>query len=398
MQSLKDELERILSNLKVVPNSFTLNHFSIVSNHKADLEKCLDLIFPPLSIKVDPSYYDLSGPNFETRGGFSDNVLFTRTSCGSFSDDLELSKTDMIFSPEQNNATGLRRLDDFCRDSPAITQSVSKLSSIYSPAHVKGSMLDHDLVCKTSEGTNAHNKCPTTVNTPQKGSWKRKVALKERISSDSRSKIGKTDLPSEISSPKCKMTKPKNISLAKNTSERFPKNIDPEDPHKGKIARLFSNDYLARLTEEPTLEAEGSSSPGKLLKHDILEGRMNEVKTPTSVKKISSFKNHSKIANNRPTNSMIFIKSKIYSEERQSAPIESMASSKSCVKSQLQVENSGKINLYKEPVGPLTPQAWREKSSNISNRKKNTVQSKSMQCHLDKKLQGDKKFTPLFQS
>jgi hypothetical protein len=383
----------------MVPNSFTLNHFSIVSTHKAELEKCLDKIFPPLSIKVDPSYYDLSGPNFETRGGFSDNVLFTRTSCGSFSDDLELSKTDLIFSPEHNAGTGHRRLDDFCRDSPAITQSVSKLNSIYSPAHVKGHLLDHQNVCKTLEGTTAQNKCPSSVNTPQKGSWKRKVALKERLSSNSKSKNGNKDMPSrdtEIFSPKCKISIQKNFSLTKTLSEKPPKNNDPAEKSKGKISSLFSNDYLARLTEEPTLEAEGSNSPGKLFKATLQEEKMNEIKTPTSIKKASTFKNPPKRLGNRPSNSITLIKDK-NSEERQSAPIESVYSSKPGAKSQLQVESSGKINLYKEPVGSQTPQGWRDKSSNISNRKKNNVQSKSMQCHFEKKLQGDKNFTPLFQ-
>lgn len=400
VQSLKDELERILSSLNVTPDPFTLQHFSIVSNHKTDLEKCLDLIFPPLSIRVDPSYYDLSGPKFETRTGFSDNVLFTRTSCDSFSDELELSQKDIIFFPEQNTKTSAfkKTKEEGGRYEQGTAQPNPKIASLYSPGYETSGISIQTL--------DKLVKPPSASTTPTKTAWKKKDKLMERLgnkevskthSSAKESKDGKDtgSLTADRRRAKVEKSSPTSKKLGKTTSA---KNVIQKDS-LGRIPNLFSVDTLAKLTEEPTLEAaEYSASPGRIL---------NPVKVPSTDRESVSTSRRTIGLNKTCKRSMgklgscAALKSTLNpgTEERKSSPTGMLFISKSqSPKNAVSQYDSGRIDLYCNPSDEKISFsiASRNHVAKIKARAKASSQSKSMVYHFDKKLKDDKSFAPLF--
>lgn len=393
--------------MKVMPNPFTFNHFSIVSNHKTDLEKCLDQIFPSLSIKVDPNYYDLSGPNFETRAGFSDNVLFTRTSCDSFSDDLELNRSDVLFCPEQKHKTSIdNKIKECFTNHEASSQPVHKLSSIYSPSYKKYAPSISEHSPQKTEPFNKLLKPATAVGTPNKSSWKKKDALKERFAQLGVREVSKTqcsgkesDSPS-LTGDRRQRKGSKNFPFNRRSGTESSMGL-PRNRSTGKIPDLFSTDLLTKLTEEPTLEAaEYSVSPDRLLKPVKVPSAAGHDSPSTSRRTIGISKT-GKRSRTRLTSSVALMNvNKTNLEERQSAPVGTyiISKSQSPALGKFVQRNTGRIDLYCSGTDEQATSATANRipPTRMRNKKKLSLQNKSLQYHIDKKLKDDKSFTPLF--
>lgn len=419
VQTLKDELERILGNMKVIPDTFTLNHFSIVANHKADLQKCLDQIFPPLSIRVDPSYYDLSGPKFETRTGFSDNVLFTRTFCDSFSDELELSRADLMFFPEQKQkAKSKTKATNDHIEAPTVRNdtidyihSAQRLSSIYSPNHNTYSPRYHtaDRTINTLEKL---SKPPSANTTPVKSEWRKKDAIREPFSQIGGKELSKTQSSGKESmsheiEKRDKKTKKPQLSN-KNSS---PKYLSANKTHTGTLTMvpdLFSTDMLTKLTEEPTLEAaEYSASPRGIL-NPLKAQAIAERGSLSSSRKTIGLNNACKRSMGKLGSSDALNKvQQTRLEGRQSYPIAIGSSHGMLMISKSQsptnhygksIRGGGRVDLYCSQVDDRVSLSTTIKPhvSKIRNRPKALSQNKSLSNHFDKKLKDDKSFTPLF--
>lgn len=417
VQSLKDELERILGNMKVIPETFTLNHFSIVANHKADLQKCLDQIFPPLSIRVDPSYYDLSGPKFETRTGFSDNVLFTRTFCDSFSDELELSRADLMFFPEQKQKTKSKtKATNDHMEAPTVSKdtidyihSAQRLSSIYSPNHNTNSPR-YQTADRTINPFEKLSKSPSANTTPVKSEWRKKDAIREPFFLIGGKEISKTQSSGKESmshaiEKRDKKTKKQELSNKKSS----PKYLSASKTPTGtltKVPDLFSTDMLAKLTEEPTLEAaECSSSPGGIL-NPLKAQAIAERGSISSSRKTIGLNNACKRSMGKLGSSDALNKvQQTGLEERQSHPIGSSHGMLMISKSQSptnhygkSIRGAGRVDLYCSQVDDRVSlsTAIKPHVSKIRNKPKALSQNKFLSNHFDKKLKDDKSFTPLF--
>ena len=366
VQALRAELDRVLASMAGVPAAFTLHHFSIVPSHKADLEAALDRIFPRLAITVDPSFYELSGPGFETGGGFSDNVLFTRTSCGSFSQELDLSRGDALGDPD-------KPLLPFLLDPPSPAVRGSALGNIYSPTHNRRLADSPASLQKTQ---------PRVAETAGHGQWKKRAhprpALRLQGLAKTQEDLGR--LPSRDSRDSALRTPAKLSPLLRGPPDSERDRTQPKEARRRTpVPDLFGPDALARLTEESPGE-ECSASPGLLRPVQVPE-------SPALAKSQSQEKRrrHPLLAT-KGFRSTAGLRAGLHHEERQSAPALGPGGTKSQSPAKVQVSAAtGQIDLYTEEAGRRWPTTPGQPSK-----------SGSLAGQLGRKARGTKAVQPLF--